>query len=158
MKINVSRLLWAIALISMCLAGAILLIAHYQIRHFYCQSEVRVIKDDAIVDFLSSFSFNGGQGQYNTTAQFQPTGQSVREINQIVHFEFWFLNDELIALATDESEQSATFQDLSIYIPSFFLHRDTGIALQLRRMNNNAYLISKDLTPIFYCKVSRPDS
>ncbi|WP_312979415.1 hypothetical protein [Atlantibacter sp.] len=154
MKINLSRTLWSLALVLGVLSAAIYYLVNYRMTHFYCQNEVSVVQNDTILNLISSFDFNGDKGKYRSSGQIGQAGQIFEDATQSVSFDFWYMSGQIVAVSTDNNAHIKNLEKFPVFIPSFFLHRGSGIALELIKINASAYLITKEKTPFFYCKLA----
>lgn len=154
MNINSSRLLWIAALGLVTTSGLTHLTTHYRTQHFSCQNEITVVRNEARLNLVSRFFFDGTKGHFNASGTLNFSDGAPQQVDQSVHFDFWLIKQKLIAVATDENFHSKNIESAPIVLPAFLLHSGNGIALEMIKINSAAYLINKNKMPYFYCKLS----
>lgn len=124
---------------------------HYQRNNFTCESHLTIVNADSRVDSLMTFAFHNGSGTFDSTGEYNQSGQPPITISNKIAFHYWDEDGKIIMISSDTNELPKKDPPFRRYIPDFFQHRDRGISVEMVQVNASSYLFSFGNSPAFYC-------
>ena len=157
MKTNKLFLLWGAILIA--IATPLLCAGYlsYQRNHFTCDAHAIIVDEDAIMDIITNYSFDGGSGSYESSGKYIKGTQPALSTSNNVSFNYWYENGKMIMVSNDTNELPKRTEPLLDQMPDFYHLRDRGISIDIVRANAASYYFVYGHTPVFYCTKSRND-
>jgi len=128
----------------------------YQRNHFSCDATATIVGKNISYEMITHFVFNDGSGTYTSLGRLYQTGKPEINTNNSFTFKYWHEDGKIIMISSDNSGMENIFSQYFPYTPDFFLYRERGISLEIRRENASSYLFSYDNTPMFYCTRTNP--
>lgn len=152
-KIMMTKTLWRWALITLVVMAPLLYAGyiHYQRNHFSCQVHTTIVDDRYLLDVIASYSFNGGEGVYETSGEYIPHGQPPVAISNKITFNYWQEGGDVIMVSSETNERPKAAQPFRMTIPDFFHVRDRGLRMQIIPANNSSYFFLYGNSPVLYC-------
>lgn len=147
-KITVIWALIALAIVSPLLYAWYI---HYQRNHFSCEAHITVVDDNYVLDVIADYSFNGGQGTYETSGDYIQSEKPAIAISNKISFNYWREAGSVIMLSTETNERPKKDQVYRMNLPDFYHVRDRGIRLQITPANTSSYFFSYGNAPVLYC-------
>lgn len=124
---------------------------HYQQNHFTCESRLIIVEDDSRVDSLMTFTFNNGNGTYDSSGEYSQSGQQTVIFSNKITFNYWREEGRVIMVSSETNELPKKDELFRQHIPDFFHYRDRGISVEILPVNASGYLFSFGNSPAFYC-------
>ncbi|MFX4314132.1 hypothetical protein F8O53_19755 [Enterobacter sp. 63] len=107
-----------------------------------------------MLDVILDFSFNNGNGFYESAGELIENGGSPQSVSNKIAFRYW-REDGSVILVSDETNPLPTrYETFRKYIPDFFQQRDRGLRLQITPVNALSYIFTYGGAPVFYCSKS----
>lgn len=124
---------------------------NYQRNHFECEAHTTVVDDNYILDVIADYSFDGGEGNYQTSGEYIEKGQPSVSISNKVAFNYWREAGSIIMVSSETNERPKKSQPYRVGVPDFFHVRDRGLRFRIVPANTSSYLFIYGHAPVFYC-------
>lgn len=148
---NKTTLRWTLIALAIIAPLLIAWYIHYQREHFSCEAHTTIIDDNYVLDIIADYSFNGGEGTYETSGDYVQPGKPVVAISNKIAFNYWREAGSIIMVSTETNERPKKDQAYRLSIPDFYHVRDRGIRVQMTVANTSSYFISYGNVPVLYC-------
>ncbi|ENF7816164.1 hypothetical protein ABR157_001927 [Enterobacter soli] len=127
---------------------------HHQRDNFSCEIHSAIVDENRMLDVILDFSFNNGNGFYESAGELIENGGSPQSVSNKIAFRYW-REDGSVILVSDETNPLPTrYETFRKYIPDFFQQRDRGLRLQITPVNASSYIFTYGGAPVFYCSKS----
>lgn len=123
----------------------------YQSRHFSCESEITIIRDDVSYDVIMHYTFDGRAGRYHSTGLMHENGKPMIQTNRSVDFNYTYINENMILVSLGNNKDPKDLNLLLPGLPDFYRYSGRGISLRVVRENASSYLFMHNNAPLFYC-------
>jgi hypothetical protein len=155
MKVRKGVACWALVVLLISLPLAFSGYQAYKRDRFSCDAITTIVGKNISYEMITHFVFNEGSGTYTSLGQLHQTGKPEVNTNNHFTFKYWHEEGKIIMISSENSGMENVFSQYFPYTPDFFLYRERGISLEIKRENASSYLFSYDGTPLFYCTLTR---
>lgn len=135
----------------------ILVYLSYQSRHFSCEGEITLIRDDASYDVIMHYTFDGRKGSYHSVGLLQKNGMPITQTNRSIAFNYLYVNKDMLLVSGENNDIPNDVNLLLPLIPDFYRYSGRGISLKVVRENASSYLFMHNNAPLFYCTQTERD-
>ncbi|MCS3603709.1 hypothetical protein M2371_002944 [Buttiauxella sp. BIGb0471] len=155
MKANKRIACWVLIVLLIALPLIFAWYQAYKRDHFSCDATATIVGENISYEMITHFVFNEGSGTYTASGQLHEEGKPEMNTNNHFNFKYWHEEEKIIMISKENSGMENVFSHYFPYTPDFFLYRERGISLEVKRENASSYLFSYDGTPLFYCTLTK---
>lgn len=123
----------------------------YATKQFSCVTHLVIYQKNKSISIDESYTFLGGHGMIETSRIFTADDGKKTVISRKLEFSYTRQGNEYTLLSHDAIEDRQAWKLVRSLVPDFFVLRNRGVTVTIKKQSHYGYLFLMDDVPIYYC-------
>lgn len=123
--------------------------------YFSCESHFTINKNNNTIRAIVYHRFTGNKGDLEYSFTLSHEGVKIGEIHRSITFSFQREDNTYILVSNETLKNTNIINLFNPYIPDFYLIRDRGVKVDVRRLKNGDFVFFTNNIPLGICKKTK---